>query len=269
MSFSEPLSLSESTLQEQRQKLERGIPESLRAVCTVVQERLSQCQSKLSGFSDNPAQHKEVIEETLETLSTVLKVLQFNELSYLSGKLEQALVLFKQWIDSDFKGDFEEIASSLVSVEKAAGWLGKQVSFDFSDGNAEQPLLQEAQIKLCDEIQANISLATRALTSFTESNFNKEHIANLDLSISGAASGFKMLEQSALEELLALCAESVRLRKEQETVEIDATIELIADSLVTADGLINEIKKSRKPNNLFDQLVNENIQLLKQYMESK
>lgn len=266
--FSQPLSLTEGVLHENRKKLESGVAESLRAVCTVAQERIALCQNKLSTFADIAAESKEQIEDIQLSLQTVLKAFQFNGLSYLSEKLASALSLFEEWVSSDFSGEFDELASALIAAENAAGWLGKQVSFDFSDGDAEQPFLQEAQIKLCDEIQANIALASRALTSFTESNFNNEHIANLDLSISGAASGFKMLEQPGLYELLELCADAVRERAGSQTTEIDSTIELIADSLVTADGLINEIKKARKPNGLFDQLVKENIELLKQKMEA-
>ena len=264
--FSEPVALSETSLQEQRKKLESGVAESLRAVCNVCQERLSHARTKLEGITTEPENHKDAIEEVSSSLAMVLSVLEFNDLRHLSDKLNESVALFREWIGSGYSTDFTNMAPSLLTVENAAGWLSRQVSFEFSDQNADQPLLQEAQLQLCDEIQANLGLATRALTSYTESGFDSKHIANLDQSLVGAAKGFEMLEKNSLKELILICAESISQRLENEIKELDPAIELVADSLVTADGLINEIKKSRKPNALFEKIIQENIELFKQQM---
>ncbi len=264
--FSQPLGFNESGLQEERQKLESGVVESMQAVCIVCQERLSHCKNKLAGYTDAPEEHKESIDDIKGSLVTVLKVAEFNSITYLSNKLQASIALYDQWVESNYSSDFEVVASSLLAAENAATWLGKQATFDFSD-DSEQPLLQDAQITLCDEIQANLGLATRALTTYTESNFDVEHIANLNQSLNGAASGFKMLEHGMLEELLTVCAQAIEARLDGNTKQIDSAMELVADSLVTADGFINEIKKFRKPNSLFEQIINENTQLLKQKIE--
>ena len=157
-----------------------------------------------------------------------------------------------------------EVANVFLYLESAVNARLLPVEANTGDKAAvvADGLLQQAKVILFTEARANLSLAKRAVTSYIESNFDPEHIANVAPCLHAVRGAFSMLNLENAVELMNRCAECIANEYEKrESTEVEA-LETLADALVTTEYLLDELAAGREVGPELDKLLVANLAAL-------
>ncbi len=269
--FQIPIEIAEQDVVSRRQRVESGYADSVHAVALYCKECLEQTRVRLNSLEGGGEASPEELQRLGQQLSDMARVSNFCGLNFLHEKLVSAECALSNWQASQSNEKIEVLAAEMLAAESSAAWLVRSTTnasgFETGEANVENSHLADAEAKLCEEIQGNISLSTRALSVYAESGYDPRHIANLDKSLHAAAAGFAMLDYKPLQELLELCAEKIAVLEAggegiAEEKDKEQLLSLIADCIVTADALVHEARSGRAPSGLYQDLINESVALL-------
>lgn len=269
--FQIPPTISEQEVLSRRQRIESGYADAVNAVALYCRDTLEQSRVRLNTLASGEDASTEELDKLALQLSDMASVSQFCGLNFLHDKLVAAECALSNWCASFSSEKFEALASEMLAAESSASWLirstQKSSILENSDADGVNSHVADAEAKLCEEIQGSISLSTRALSVYSESDYDAKHIANLDKSLHAAAAGFKMLGHDHVQVLLELCAEKISGLEQSAAEDFEAgsreqLLSLIADCIVTADALVHEAGSGRAPSGLYQELISESISML-------
>ncbi|MGB5324604.1 MAG: hypothetical protein WBN40_04160 [Pseudomonadales bacterium] len=253
-------------IESQRRAVESGLRDSVGAMGEAIREILAQMKQRLSAISESDSCDAEDVAFLADNMATISAVLRFCDFNSPALSMGAAAEQVHCWIDEPpHESELLQVADAILSVENTLRFSAMGGADDDAasgSGSLEQGLVEQAHQHLFTEMQANIALSARALGNYLESNFDREHIANIGNSLAGAIGGFQMVGLSEAAELTALCGKRISEEHESREPADIQRLESIADCLVSIEYLLHELAAGRKSDSAMKQLISENLAAL-------
>jgi len=248
----------------QRRSVESGLRESLMAMSESISELLDGLKQRLSVMSESELCEQSDVSYLTSTMHAIAAVLKFCNFTKPALVLESAAEQVKSWtVEMPTEQVLLQVANSILSIENAllcysmnnaVGQNEHDASLSLEDG-----MIAQAHQNLFKEMQANISLSIRALNSYVESEYDREHIANVGSSLIGAIGGFQMVGLVDAANLAEKCAARISEEYDSEEGGDTARLEKIADCLVSIEYVLHELAAGGKLDGSMQQLIAENM----------
>ncbi len=255
---------TEKQITEQRAQIESGLKDALHAVTGVVVELLSGIKNRLGVMEESEVCEADDVEYLGSHICKLASVIGFCGFSKPAEAFGSALRTVKSWGDN--KPSQEElllVANAVLMVESSL------VGYSLTNREKKQPqdvgtsleegLTNEAHKHLFAELRANIGLANRAINSYLDSNFDREHIANVGDCLHATVGGFKIIGVDLAADLMENCA-SLMEREYRSKIKPEVKrLESLADSLVSTEYLLHELADGRVIDTTMTQLLQQNL----------
>lgn len=258
---------SDSQVEGQRRAVESGLRDSVAAMGEAIGEQLGGMKQRLSAMSESELCEQadiEYLSSNMTAIAAVLKFCDFNNPALTLGAASEQVLAWQHEMPGE--SAMLQVANSILSVENALMCYSMSncsgENDDDSQMSLEDGMIEQAHKHLFREMQSTISLSTRALSSYIESDFDREHIANVSHSLTGAIGGFQMVGLRDAAALAERCAVKIDAEyKNRETGDAQR-LESIADCLVCIEYLLHELAAGRKLDGAMKQLIAENLAAL-------
>lgn len=255
---------TEQQVESQRKLIETGLKDSLSAMSEAVTEQLTKIKSRLNVMSESEICEDSDVDFLLVAIESIQSVLKFCGFEHSATALSDSNQLIMSWRSSlPEQADLLNLANVVLTVENellcySLGNADGSLSSEH-DMSLEEGLTHQAHQHLYIEIQSNISLAHRALNSYMESDFDREHISNVSSCLKATVGGFRITGIDLAAELMDCCA--VLIDNEYKNKEKPAVkkLESLADSLVSMEYLLHELLGGRNIDGSVKQLLKENL----------
>lgn len=254
---------------DHREAMERSTHKALLTMLEVIKEELVGGKRILDMISESGICENDDIDtlvKNCERISAVLKVGGFDTATKVIDESIDKIILWR-----GATPDQEEllgVANMMLYLENAllTGSLNECGQELDKDSTVARGLLQQAQLDLFEESKANIGLAKRAVTSYIESNFDREHIANVSVSLETIAGAFSMVDIESAQQLMQRCAELISAEYSSQSSNDSGTdaalLESLADALVSVEYLLDELASGRGMDSGSKKLVDESLKAL-------
>ena len=217
-----------------------------------------------SGICEND--DIDTLVKNCERISAVLKVGGYDTATnVIDGSIDKIILWRGATPDQE---ELLGVANMMLYLENAllTGSLNECGQELDKDSTVARGLLQQAQLDLFEESKANIGLAKRAVISYIESNFDREHIANVSVSLETIAGAFSMVDIESAQQLMQRCAELISAEYSSQSSNDSGTdaalLESLADALVSVEYLLDELARGRGMDSGSKKLVDESLKAL-------
>ena len=240
--------------------------DSIAAIGTAISELLVEVKQRLNIMSESEVCESADVDYLSATLKSIASVLAFCDFQAPAASLETGRQKVLAWNDAfPDQSELLQVADAVLTIENMLLGLS---SGTFGEQSLEDGMVEQAHQHLYDEIQANISLASRALSSYIESDYDREHIANIHNCLSSAVGGFQIIGVENAAKLIRQCARLIDDEYKNGRNSDSQRLEKMADCLVTIEYLLHEMANGRKLDGALSQLVNDNLAILEQDLSS-
>jgi len=248
----------------QRRSVESGLRESLMAMSESISELLDGLKQRLSVMSESELCEQSDVSYLTSTMQAIAAVLKFCNFTKPALVLESTAEQVKSWtVEMPTEQVLLQVANSILSIENALLCYSMNSAVGQSEHDAslslEDGMIAQAHQNLFKEMQANISLSIRALNSYVESEYDREHIANVGNSLINAIGGFQMVGLVDAANLAEKCATRINEEYDSEESGDTARLEKIADCLVSIEYVLHELAAGGKLDGAMQQLIAENM----------
>ena len=248
----------------QRRSVESGLRESLMAMSESISELLDGLKQRLNVMSESELCEQSDVSYLTSTMHAIAAVLKFCNFNKPALVLESAAENVKSWtVDMPSEQVLLQVANSILSIENALLCYSMNSAVGQNEDDAslslEDGMIAQAHQNLFKEMQANISLSIRALNSYVESEYDRQHISNVGSSLIGAIGGFQMVGLMDAANLAEKCAARISEEYDSEEGGDTARLEKIADCLVSIEYVLHELAAGGKLDASMQQLIAENM----------
>lgn len=258
-----PLHWSDAAVVEHREAMERSTHKALLSMLEVIKEELGGGKRILDMMSESGICENDDIDTLVANCQRISAVLKIGGFNTATSSIDESIGNIMLWRGaSPDQEDLLEVANMMLYIENAllTGSLRNGVEDQDKNSTVAKGLLQQAQMDLYEESKANIGLAKRAVTSYIESNYDKEHIANVSVGLQSIAGAFNMVDINNAEQLMHRCAELIRVEYENQksagldtsledesesSASANSVLENLADALVSVEYLLDELATGR------------------------
>ena len=101
-----------------------------------------------------------------------------------------------------------------------------------------------------------------------ESDFNREHIANIGDCLQATTGGFRILGQELAADLMQNCANLLRAEYKSKISPEASRLESLADSLISTEYLLHELNEGRSVDAAMQQLLQQNLDAISQELKA-
>ncbi|MBT5292580.1 MAG: hypothetical protein HOL40_02520 [Cellvibrionales bacterium] len=262
-----PLSWSDKSLVAHREAMERSTYKALLSMLDVVKDELLGAKRILDMMSESglcEADDINILVANCERISAVLKVSGYVA---ATAPIDNSIEQMNGWrIESPDQEALLDVANMILYIENAllTGSLLDGVDSQEAQSTVAKGLLQQAQMNLYEESKSNIGFAKRAVIAYIDSNYDREHIANVGVCLESIAGAFDMMGIDNAEALMNRCA--VLLNTAYQGNSNDAVgedwLERLADALVSVEYLLEELAAGRSVDNMVAKLIDDSVKAL-------
>ena len=263
-----PLPWSDKALMAHREAMERSTYKALRSMLDVIKDELLGAKRILDMMSESGLCETDNIDTLMvncERISAVLKVS-----GYVAATLpiDKAVAQINDWrVDAPDQEALLDVANMVLYIENAllTGSLLDGGDSQENQSTVAKGLLQQAQMNLYEESKSNIGLAKRAVIAYIDSNYDREHIANVSICLESIGGAFHIMDISNAEALMSRCAQLLNLAYQGNSNEAvgEDWLECLADALVSVEYLLDELSAGRPADNRVTQLIDDSLKGLK------
>ncbi len=192
-----------------------------------------------------------------------------------STKLKQALKLTEHWSNSQPVGEesLDRFAQILLYVESAVSSLENigMPREGLSDGGEDSQVqmvtlgeLFQAEKIVLQECEAGLSLCKRAITAYSESNFDMGHIRNIAKTLNTVRGGLHMLNLDRAASIVGRCGAFVEqvLMEDEQPAALKELLETFADAIISIEYYLNTGKSAARLDESTLQIAEESIAAL-------
>lgn len=262
-----PLSWSDKALMTHREAMERSTYKALLSMLDVIKDELLGAKRILDMMSESGLCETENIDSLVSNCERISAVLKVSGYMAVTSSIDQSVEQINGWrIDAPDKEALLDVANMVLYIENA---LLTGSLIDGSDSHENQTtvakgLLQQAQMHLYEESKSNIGLAKRAVIAYIDSNYDREHIANVAVCLASIGGAFNMMGIGNAEALMNRCAELLNLAYQGNSNEAvgDNWLESLADALVGVEYLLDEMSAGRLADSRVTNLIDDSLAAL-------
>ncbi len=227
------------------------------SLASVLHTELANTKKVLEGASQSSIQRIDDLEGFLATLQKVAEILSIVGLVSASNTLKNELKRIETWKD---KGEIDlsemdEVANTLLYLESTVSAIEStklsDEKLEMANKVAQREViasgeLAEAKRIVLSESEAGISLTKRALSSFSDSDFDTGHIRNIGKTLNTVRGGMEMLKCVRASRILSRCAAFVDevLMEQDPQPGLKEMLETFADSIISVEYYLNSATAS-------------------------
>ena len=236
--------------------------EAIDSVVKVLKEELRNAKDILEIASQNQGISADEVAPLRETLNRVADTLRMVNLRAPADILRSQLQMVESWAgqrDGVPADQFLAVADTLLFIESSLSSLYRH---ELTAGDLEQvtdamrkQIIAESQLAeaahiVIDECQNGIALSKRAITAYTESNFDPAHIANVATTLNAVRGGVQILGYRRAASILKGCIAFIDLishERQASTPQRQQLLETLADALISMEYYLIELAAGRAP----------------------
>ena len=264
-----PLPWSDKALLAHREAMERSTYKALHSVLDVINDELLGAKRVLDMMSESGLCEADDVDTLVENCGRISAVLKVSGFATATSPIDNAVAQMNHWrSDAPDQEALLDIANMILFIENAllTGSLltGAHDIDEHDQSVVAKGLLQQAQIHLYEESKSNVGLAKRAVVAYLDSNYDREHIANIGVCLASIGGAFNMMDIDSAAALMNRCAELLDSAYQgQSNDEIgEDWLERLADALVSVEYLLDELAAGRTADNMALKLITDSLAAL-------
>ncbi|ACE84172.1 hypothetical protein [Cellvibrio japonicus] len=271
-----PLSYSEAELQRENEFLKGPSANTIASMVNVLRDELHSTKNILERAAQGGAELLNESPELLETLKKIADILKVVGLVVPSNSLRQEIDKIAHWQATHSAIAPEEmlqVADTLLYVESTIAGLGNanlsdekvaQINALSRDAAMSNNQIAEAEKIVIDEAEAGLVLVKRALTAFSESNYDKGHISNIVGTLDAVRGGMFVLGLPRAAKVLAGCMRFVDedLLQGEQHPAVQHMLETFADAIISLEYYLDSLKLDKNADTSVLQIAEESLQAL-------
>ena len=271
-----PMPFTETQLTQELDNLRGPEMGTVHSVAEVIREELRSSKNSLEALSLGGTDASEVYKGIADSLQKVADILSVVGLTAASSNLREQITLFRKWIEQKYEANQTELmaaADALLYVESTVSALERinlspeklaKVNALTKDDVISKGQIADAEKMVLEEAQAGLALIKRGIMSFQESNFDKNHVANLGKSLNAVRGAMIMLNMNRAAEIANACIKFVEntLLKGDVSGAIQQILETFADAVISLEYYLeNYVQVGVKDDHILD-IAEESVQAL-------
>lgn len=244
-----PMPYTDAQLLQELDNLRGPEMGTVQSVAEVIREELRNSKNNLETISQGATDTSESYKEIADSLQKVSDILSVVGLVTAGNTLKEQVGLFRKWIEQKHEANRDELltaADALLFVESTVSTLEKiNLSPEMlakANSLAKEEViarsnLAEAEKVVLEEAQAGLALIKRGIMSYQESNFDKNHIANLGKTLNSVRGAMIVLNMARGADIANRCVVFVEntLLKAEPGGALPQMLETFADAVISME----------------------------------
>ncbi|MFT5082989.1 MAG: putative transcriptional regulator [Lentisphaeria bacterium] len=236
-------------LSDERDLLNGPSAHTVSSLAHVLTSELQNTKKVLEGASQSSVQKIDDIEGFIATLQKISEILSIVGLVSASNILKAELKRIELWRDKAEvlnQEEMQDVANTLLYLESVVSSIEttklSDEKLELANKLAQQEViasgeLAEAKRIVLSECEAGISLTKRALSSFSESDFDTGHILNIGKTLNTVRGGMLMMNNMRAAQVLRRCSQFVDevLTDSDQPPALKETLETFADAIIAIE----------------------------------
>lgn len=269
----EILPLKDQQLSAAKQSMQGPCEDTFGAVSKVVKEEISAAKEVLEIAAQEEAvvdvKELKSLQEILKTLADTLVMLEIKPAIAMVNRNREQL---EEWLSKEEFPEPErliEVADTLLFVEGVVSELpntSSTTSLDFSEAQIQEIIAKSQLSKAINivikECKNSVSMVTRAISSFLESNNDKGHMANVSVTLMVVRGALDVLQKDQAASIIHECT---RLVDNDSSLGMSADgkdsplVNSLADALISVEYYLSELEANRIPDENILKIAEESI----------
>lgn len=271
----ESFGFTEQELASERDLLNGPSAQTVSSLANVLQAELANTKKVLEGASQSSIQKIDDLDSFVAALQKVAEILSIVGLVSASNTLKNELKRIESWrkMDTVDQVEMDEVANTLLYLESTIAAIEttklSDEKLEMANRVAQREIiasgeLAEAKRIVLTESEAGITLAKRALSSFSETDFDTGHIRNIAKTLNSIRGGMQILGFDRAASILRRCSLFVdQVLMEQELPPgIKEILETFADVIISVEYYFNSRSSSLHMDESVLQLAEESLEAL-------
>lgn len=232
-------------LANERRALKGPSAQTMSSLVRVLQTETASIKNVL----ETAAQGMQIIDDVEGFRQSLLKIAETLAVIGLVGPssiLKAQLKELEHWQDQAqiSEDELQQVAKTLLYVDSAISNLethAASASLDTSEASQKEMItsteLAQAERIVLIECEAGISLTKRAITAYSESDFDSSHIANIAKTLNTVRGGLLMLKRQRAANIMGRCVEFVEdvLVQGERPAALQELLETFADAIISVE----------------------------------
>ena len=271
-----PLSYSDAELAREMEFLKGPSVNTINSMAAVLTDELHSTKNILERAAQSGAELLTESPELLDTLKKIADILAIVGLVSPSNGLKQEIEKIQRWQttgEAVNASDLLGVADTLLYVESTIAGLGKsnlsdeklvQINALSRDDVMANNQIAEAEKLVIDEIESGLAMVKRALSAFSESNYDKAHIANISATLDSVRGGMFVLGLPRAAKVIAGCMQFINesLLEDEQQAAIQHMMDTFADAIISLEYYLDSLKVDKKADTEVLRIAEESLEAL-------
>jgi hypothetical protein len=271
-----PLSYSDAELAREMEFLKGPSVNTINSMAAVLTDELHSTKNILERAAQSGAELLTESPELLDTLKKIADILAIVGLVSPSNGLKQEIEKIQRWQttgEAVNASDLLGVADTLLYVESTIAGLGKsnlsdeklaQINALSRDDVMSNNQIAEAEKLVIDEIESGLAMVKRALSAFSESNYDKGHIANISATLDSVRGGMFVLGLPRAAKVVAGCMQFINesLMEDEQQAAIQHMMDTFADAIISLEYYLDSLKVDKKADTEVLRIAEESLEAL-------
>ncbi|MBB3168169.1 pilus assembly protein [Simiduia aestuariiviva] len=271
-----PLGYTDAELRRERDALRGPSANTISSMVTVLKDELSAVKDMLERASQAGSWAPEENDELVGNLSKISEILSVVGLVSASNTLRTEIAKIAAWKQSGeapANKELLEVADSLLYVESTVSGLGTlNLSDDqlarINSGSRTDIIagnqIVEAEALVFQEAEAGLSMIKRALSSYSESGFDRGHIKNVSTTLATIRGGMGVIGLTRAAKVTAACQDFVTeaLLNNDHPEMLPQMLETFADAVIGLEYYMDSAKADKDADDNVLKIAEESLEAL-------
>lgn len=267
---------SDADLSQERDALSGPSAHTVTSLAKVLQVELSNTKKVLENAAQSSTQRIDDLDEFIGTLKKVAEILAVVGLVAASNTLKEEIKRLDGWRDLDEgpeEDELAEVANTLLYLESTVSALehSKLSTEKLNEANqiAQREIIASGELAsakriVIEECEAGILLTKRALSSFSDSDYDTGHIRNIAKTLNTVRGGLLILGKDRVADILNMCVQFVEevLLDEEHPAALKELLETFADAIISVEYYLDSSSGSGQMDESVLQVAEESLEAL-------
>lgn len=270
------LGYNDAGLRREMEALNGPSANTLNAMAAVLADELRETKSVLERASLGGAVEASDCEELIGTLQRVAEILSVVGLTSAANSLKpeiDKIALWRDGKDTPDAKDMVEVADVLLYVESSLASIDKLNLSDEKlaeiNGLSRREImassqLAQAELVVFQEAEAGLALVKRALSSFSESDYDRVHINNVASTLTAVRGGLSVLNLQRAANVVVSSVEFIEqcLLQNNQPAALQQLLETFADSVISLEYYLDAAKSDKAADDSVLEIAEESLAAL-------
>ena len=272
----EALGVTDAELRSERESLKGPSANTVASVAAVLKDELRTTKDILENASEAGITSLDDCGELIATLGKVADILAVVGLSAASNTLKEEIVKIEAWRNDSDGVDAKallDVADALLYVESTVSGLemlnlsdeklAKVNSLTRREVIAASQLF-EAELLVVKEAESGLALVKRALSSFSDSNYDRGHIQNVGATLNSVRGGMIVLNLPRAAAVVVCCIEFIdgSLMQSEQPAALRQLLETFADAIIGLEYFLDAVRTDKDADDGVLEIAEESLQAL-------